>query len=99
MPLTQDERGLHTMAIEGIRTGGLPNKLPKATWAGNGSGQPCALCQKRIERSDVEYEVQDVEDRVFLFHLRCHAIWQLALSAHSRTSSPPQPGGMDPLKS
>jgi hypothetical protein len=88
MPLTPDERALHTLARERIQKGELPDQAPKSSWAGNGGGDPCALCGKRIGRQEVKYEVQDSADRVFLFHLRCHAIWQLALSAPARTCAP-----------
>jgi hypothetical protein len=81
MLLTHDERVLHGMAIERIRAGELPDHAPKQVWGGNGGGGPCALCGKRIRRSELEYELLDGADRVFLFHLRCHTIWQLALSA------------------
>jgi hypothetical protein len=86
MPLTHDERVLHGIAVERIRTGELPDHAPKQVWGGNGGGDPCALCGRRIGRSELEYELLDGADRVFLFHLRCHAIWQLALSAQPLTS-------------
>ena len=79
MPLTQDERALHAFAIKRIQAGELPDQAPKAIWGGNGGGDPCALCGKPITPKDVEYEMQDPVDRVFLFHIRCHALWQLAL--------------------
>ena len=81
MPFTQDEPVLYARALERVQTGELPGELPKSVWAGNGGGAACALCDKRIGRNEVEYEVQDNVERAFLFHLRCHAIWQLALSA------------------
>ena len=81
MPFTHDERVLYGMAIERIRSGELPDDAPKQVWSGKGAGDPCALCGKRIGRRELEYELLDGANRVFLFHLRCHAIWQLALSA------------------
>ena len=85
MPLTQEERALYARALERVQTGELPADLPKSVWAGNGGGDPCVLCGKYIRHDEVEYEVQDNVERVFLFHLRCNAIWQLALS-HAETT-------------
>ena len=83
MPLKHDEAALHAQAIACIETGELPGEAAKATWAGNGGGDPCALCRRRIRKCEVEYEIQDIADRVFLFHLQCHAIWQLALASYN----------------
>ncbi len=87
MPLTQDERALYARALERIRAGELPDELPKSVWAGMGGGEPCALCGRHVDSNDVEYEVLDSADRVFLFHLRCHALWQLALPPEAKPAS------------
>jgi hypothetical protein len=79
MPLTQDERALHRLAQERIQLGGLPRLSPKFVWAGTGENKPCDLCGKTIESKEVEYEVLNATEQTFRFHLRCHAIWQLAL--------------------
>jgi hypothetical protein len=78
---SHDERLLHEKAIEGTRLGLLPDHAPTRVWTGNGAGDPCGLCGKRIGRGKVEYQVLDRADRVFLFHLRCRAIWEDAISA------------------
>jgi hypothetical protein len=83
MPLKHDEAALHALTMARIETGELPGEAAKATWAGNGGGDPCALCRRRIGKSEVEYEIQDIADRVFLFHLQCHAIWQFALASYN----------------
>jgi hypothetical protein len=75
-----DERLLQEKAIERTRLGDLPDHAPTRVWTGNGAGDPCALCGKRIGRSEVEHQVLDRADRVFLFHLRCRAIWENAVS-------------------
>lgn len=79
MPFMHDERALHTLAIERLKKGELPGQQPESIWAGNGTDALCALCGERIGGNQVEYEIRDATDRVFVFHLRCHAIWQLAL--------------------
>lgn len=79
MPLTQDERALYSSAQKGVELGTLPRVAPRFIWAGRGSGGPCSLCAKPLEAGEIEYEVQDGPDQAFRFHLRCHAIWQLAL--------------------
>jgi hypothetical protein len=75
-----EEKLLHEKAIAAVRLGVLPDHAPTRVWSGNGAGHPCALCGKRIGRGAVEYQVLDRADRVFLLHLRCHAIWEDAVS-------------------
>ena len=82
MPLKNDDAALRALAMARIETGELPAETAKATWAGKGGGDPCALCSRQIGKSEVEYEIQDIADRVFLFHRQCHAIWQLALASY-----------------
>jgi hypothetical protein len=79
MPLRQDERALYSLAQKRIMTGALPYLTPKRVWAGSGAGEPCSLCGKDIELKEVEYEIEEANGRTLRFHLRCHAIWQLAL--------------------
>lgn len=82
MPLKHDDAALHALVMARIETGELPAEAAKATWAGKGGGDPCALCRRQIGTTEVEYEIQDVADRVFLFHHQCHAAWQLALASY-----------------
>ena len=89
MPLNQEERALHTLAITRIGTGEMPGVEPQCLWGGKGAGDPCALCGKHIKESEMEYEIQDGGERIFHLHLRCHAIWQLALSAPTPDSPRP----------
>lgn len=79
MPLTQDERALYSSAQKGVELGTLPRVAPRFIWAGRGGGEPCSLCGKALEPGEIEYELQDSANHAFRFHLRCHAIWQLAL--------------------
>ena len=82
MPLKNDDAALRASALARIETGELPAEAAKATWAGHGGGDPCALCRRRIGKLEVEFEIQDVADRVFLLHRECHAIWQQALAVY-----------------
>jgi hypothetical protein len=81
MPLTQDEKALHTLARERIETGELPRDVGKSIWAGDGKGDTCVLCNRPVVAKQIEFEVEDPGGRSFRFHMRCHAIWQLALSS------------------
>lgn len=81
-----DERLLHEKAIEGTRLGVLPDHVPTRVWTAKGAGHPCALCGKRIGRGEVECQILDRADRVFLFHLRCRQVWEDAVSTNSSGS-------------
>ena len=79
MPLTDREKALLALARECITEGSLPNTSPASLAAGSGSREKCSLCGGIIEPEDIEYEFIGGSDQVqFRFHLRCHAIWQLA---------------------
>lgn len=89
MTLTAKEMELHAMARELIGSGTLPREVKRALWAGSGSGSACALCQLPVLPEQVEYEVQDRSERSFGFHVRCHALWLLALTDCDRESCGP----------
>jgi hypothetical protein len=80
MPLSDPEKALFTRAREYIAIGRLPSGVPKSLNAGRGTGEPCSLCGRVIEPEQVEYEVTEWGGMMFRFHLRCHAIWQLAVA-------------------
>ena len=93
MPLTQHELELKKIAIQRIQQRSLPSQVPRTFWAGPGSGEPCSLCDRKIDKTETEYELAaplggaEVPVR---FHLRCHALWQLELarlSEQPRTSA------------
>lgn len=62
-------------------------------WCGYGSGQQtCVVCDKVIEPSDIEYEMEETVEgktRQLWFHLVCQSIWQLecARVTHLKKSS------------
>jgi hypothetical protein len=85
MPLTDREKALFAVARERISEGSLPGAPPASVAAGSGIRETCSLCGGTIEPEDIEYEFIGGSDQVqFRFHMRCHAIWQLA--AHDRTN-------------
>jgi hypothetical protein len=80
MPLTKLEAELRPTARERIATGQLARDTPARIWAGKGTGQLCALCDKPIQRDEVEYEVEHHTDevrRTFRFHIVCESVWKL----------------------
>ena len=77
MPLTQHELELKRIAVQRIEQRSLPSHVPKTIWAGQGSGEPCSLCDRRIDKTETEYElaVPHAGAEVLVrFHLRCHAL-------------------------
>jgi hypothetical protein len=79
MPLTKIEEELRPIARERIATGQLPREGPSRMWGGHGIGQRCSLCDKPIERYQIEYEVElrGATVQTFRFHTVCQSIWQL----------------------
>lgn len=98
MPLSDREKALFTLAREHITSGRLPRTVPKSVGAGSGSRETCSLCGGTIEPEDVEYEFIGGSNQVqFRFHMRCHAIWQLAATALKAASAGVQSDGVPPL--
>ena len=86
MPLSQQELELRMKALERISQKLLPAEVPPSIWAGRGSGQTCSLCDKPVGQSETEYELEAMADGLeshFRFHIRCHALWQLAVAGSS----------------
>lgn len=95
-PRISDDR-LRSLARERIRAGQLPLFFSHTIEAGHGSGATCCLCDERIEPQHVEYEVIDARDgRPLLFHMACHAIWQLECRALSMAQDGPAATDRDP---
>jgi hypothetical protein len=86
--LTENERALFALARERITQGILPGAVPPSVWAGAGSQSKCSLCGETIEPVQVEYELKGSAGAMFHFHLRCHAIWQLAASDSTKGLNP-----------
>ena len=56
-PLTNLEEALRPLTPELMAKGQLPRGALSRMWGGNGTGQLCSLCDKAIERYQIEYEV------------------------------------------
>ena len=84
MPLTQHELELKKVAVERITQRRLPAQVPKTIWAGQGSGERCSLCDRVIDKTETEFELDmppaGPAASLVRFHLRCHALWQLELA-------------------
>ena len=79
MPFTDFEDALRPIARERIAKGQLPRREPSRMLGGPGSGQLCSLCDKPIERYQIEYEIEqrDAAVRTVRFHTSCQSVWQL----------------------
>ena len=72
------EHELRARIRQCIDDGRLPVALSQEMAAGYGSRGICDGCGEHIDSDHVEYEVTDPrDDSQLLFHLSCHAIWQL----------------------
>lgn len=88
MALNPEEMQLYAIAQKLIGAGKLPRHVARAVWAGSGNGSPCALCPDPVLPDQVEYEVEDRSGGTFIFHVRCHALWLLALTERDQHLGP-----------
>jgi hypothetical protein len=85
--LPEGEAELRLIARRRIEQGQLPSKAPSQMWAGHGTGQRCALCDEPIQHGEIEWEVEEEGQgacRVFPFHSRCQAVWEMECGAAPR---------------
>jgi hypothetical protein len=77
-----DQSTLRQKAREAILAGKLPHRRPERMWAGPGVGSPCTICDKPVERDEIEYELDftpdhdDPRQATPRVHLRCFAAWE-----------------------
>ena len=74
-----DQSTLRQKAREAILAGKLPHRRPERMWAGPGVGSPCTICDKPVERDEIEYELDftlDHSQPTPRVHLRCFAAWE-----------------------
>lgn len=72
------DEALRRRAREMIAAGRLPRNAPTRSWAGFGTGVPCALCGARIAPSEPEIELDFVEGTrrtTLAYHRECAAAW------------------------
>ena len=77
-----DESVLRAQAREAMKAGNLPDHRPEHLWGGLGSGAPCAVCGKVVDKEDVELELQFNSNRDgrathYHVHAQCFAAWEL----------------------
>jgi hypothetical protein len=77
-----DEPRLRDQAREAVKIGKLPARAPDRTWGGPGIGAACAVCDKAIEKDQLEFEIEFTRAAdfpgldTFHVHLRCFAAWE-----------------------
>jgi len=76
VPRTVREKALYARAQKYVATGILPRTVMGSVWTGPGTGATCSLCSNTIEPTEIE--LSRYGGTKFRFHVRCHAIWQLA---------------------
>jgi hypothetical protein len=73
----KDSTELKRIAAEKRRQGHLPRICAARTWAGNGSGAVCVLCEAPIDASQIEYEVEwskGIDTELLRFHELCYRL-------------------------
>jgi hypothetical protein len=58
-----------------LAAGTLPLERPARLWIGPGRGHLCALCDKPIGPSQMEYEPEYRQGPVIRLHTVCHRLW------------------------
>jgi len=78
---------LRSMARDRIHDGRLPVLFSMVIAARYGMAADCSVCAKPIEQHRVRYAEEDLRDGgSLLFHLACHAAWQLECLQHMATA-------------
>lgn len=89
-----DDNMLRARAREAINAGRLPDRGSRTLVGGVGSGEPCAVCGKDVEKEDVELAVKFASDEnptaitTYHLHAKCFTSWELErrngrLNSHS----------------
>jgi len=77
-----DESTLRQKAREAILAGKLPYRRPERMWAGRGVGSRCTICDKLVERDEIEYELDftldhdDSSQPTPRVHRHCLTAWE-----------------------
>jgi hypothetical protein len=81
MTSIKDDAELKRIVTEKRRQGKLPRVPTQRAWAGNGSGELCALCESAIGAGQIEYEVEaqnGPDTQLLRFHELCYRLWSNA---------------------
>jgi hypothetical protein len=77
-----DELIIREKAREAIHSRRMSTCLPDRTWGGPGIGESCSVCGERINRDQLELEIQFAHganpglDRYHV-HVRCFPAWDM----------------------
>ena len=80
------------MIRDKLSAGILPRQDESKTYAGYGSGAPCAGCDLAVEPTDIEHELVFADGRAFAFHLACVNLWRALKDAPAEARSGASPG-------
>ena len=86
-----DDAQLRSMVAARLASGVLRPVKSEHSWAGYGSGLPCAVCDVPIGGAEVEYEVENGPGSSALVHLACFTAWKRESEAARK--EPPLAGG------
>ena len=77
MNRSKDLTELKRMLTQKRLLGHLPQISTSRTWAGDGSGAVCLLCEIPIEKGQIEYEVEwqnGLDTQLLRFHELCYRV-------------------------
>ena len=66
---------LRSVTRDRLQRGELPREKCQVTWFGPGVDQSCSLCERPINRLDIECECEQPGGGTLRFHQACFAIW------------------------
>jgi hypothetical protein len=75
MTLDLSNTRLHQIVRARLVCGELICELPSRTWAGQGNGERCALCDDLIDVDQIAYETCCATRPSVHFHLFCFDVW------------------------
>jgi len=77
-----DDTALRQKVREVIQARKLPNRHPRRMWGGPGVGADCTMCNRSIQRDELELEIEfarennaDTVDKYHV-HILCFAAWE-----------------------
>jgi hypothetical protein len=80
--VSENEDALRAKVRELLRRGRLPSRRADRMWGGPGADLACAVCQVRIARTELEFELEFAGapgngPSVYHVHRDCFAVWRL----------------------